>query len=483
MMSDLEVRTQRGTVCDSMYICTASSRTTYDRFVGRKHFPLSVFSTSFQLCPSVNFRVHCKADRSYFTREDNRMYIDFQERSFCVWTVSKYFTWSRTIPSYSKSPKIVSDANVMATTSAVPQLHFSGPNIDCSNSCYSRKVIPSGFSPLLTVLPSWMWLPRVTLLHCLMDRYLPSAFSNSVNSFPYAQFLMACFQQTFKRCALCTHECVSKACCHLSSMSDSGSGCNSSRMSRVCSSTISCHSSACCHCETESNCVNSCILSDSGASNEPKDISLDMTSSCENSRPHVSSSDNSLLSRCVATTQKRSSAEVDGVVNDAMNSSLSTTNRVTCTAADDMSAENHVKLSFFVRVSSETSSDDDADDEWSVSSDDDDDGMSEWWDDDDDDNLTNGSRCFLADLDPFKVNGLYIPPESNTPISSPQYCHLPLLNSTTEFEMTESEKALKLINDNWQRLYSNDDVNVKSSSRHDHTKHVCFFCICIFLSS
>ena len=157
-----------------------------------------------------------------------------------------------------------------------------------------------------------------------------------------------------------------------------------------------------------------------------------------------------------------------------MNSSLSMTNRVTCIAADDMSTENHVKLSFFVRVSSETSSDDD---EWSVSGDnDDDDVMSEWWDDN---NLISGSHCFLADLDPFNVNGLYIPTESNKSISSPQYCHLPLLNSTTEFEMTETKKALKRINDTWQRLYSNDDVSVKSSSHHQ-TKHVCFFCICIF---
>ena len=76
----------------------------------------------------------------------------------------------------------------------------------------------------------------------------------------------------------------------------------------------------------------------------------------------------------------------------------------------------------------------------------------------------------FVELDPLKINGLYIPQTSNVPVSS-SHCQSLQLELTAEIE-TESEKALKLLNDSWQQWYS-DDVKIRPTSRlQHHTKHV-----------
>jgi len=143
--------------------------------------------------------------------------------------------------------------------------------------------------------------------------------------------------------------------------------------------------------------------------------------------------------------------------------------------------------SFFIRASdstydasnysdSDASDDDDGDDEWDAEAASDDE--SDCWCCDDDESWTSHAsttHCVFVDLDPLKINGLYIPQTSNVPVSSSHCQSLPL-ELTAEIE-TESERALKLLNHSWQQWYS-DDVKIRPTSRLQHyTKHVCIYSI------
>ena len=476
----MDVRT-RETVGVTMGFSTANSRTTDNSITGRRYLPFSVFDTSFQLCPSVHLRVRCKADRSFFTEEN--LYTGCQEqRRVCARTVaSRYFTQNEMIRSCNKR-KIMSNVDVMVASFAMPKLHFCGPN---ENFCYRDlccKVIPSSFRPVLTFFSS-----KKALVYNTLDRLLPGLCSFGAScSYPYARFMMACFQQMFRCSAMCTCHCVD-CICSQPSIRDS-CGCNSTRTTE-CKQCFSRLSS-----ESETNCVHSGVKNDfNGVSIQHGGVNA------------IGSSNTQLLSLECSTTVPNhivteSICDDDDGDAQSLNRQTFRTNYVstvpclTTSQAERSSItnENHVKSSFFIRVSHidssdwpETDSGDDGDNDNDDATDAASDSESDSWDTDDDDDdddddsgwtsCTNVSQCFLADLDPFKINGLYIPQTSNVPVSYSR-CHSLPLQPASEIE-SESERALKRINDTWQQWYNGDGKLKPSSRRQHHTKHVCLFSV------
>jgi len=492
----------RETVGENMDTCTANSKTTYNRVIGRRKLPFSLFNTSLQLCPSVHLRVHCKADRTSFTEEDS-LYIDYEEhRRFCVRTVvNKYFTQNRTVRTCDKLKlrNIMSDIDTMAASLSQPTLHFIGPIKKCSQSSSYLKVIPHCFSPIFMFFSSWMWQLHVPLLYNILDRMLPRFCSfRTFCDYPYAEFLMACFQYTYRRDALCT-----RLFCRQPSMLHSCS-CNSSSNSSEHEQFTSHDSSVGrYHYEAETNSVNSGMpVQINGATDlsnwasysevmQPRNTSGNI---CSNSSRHTR------LLECIATVPSdvpnctdddddddddENDAECRGdtcIYGSSLKEvsfgadSVSGTPFLTSSGIDESwsTDESDFKSSFFIHASNLDTSDDDDDDESDVvtASDDDSDCC---WDDDDSCWLSpaDGAQCFLVDLDPFMVNGLYIPQTSNVPVSHSRCLSLPV-DLATEVE-SESERALKRVNDTWHRWYK-DDVTMKTLSAHQcQTKHVGVF--------
>jgi len=485
---------------DSMNTSTAINKTTDNRVIGRWKLPFSLFHTSLQLCPSVHLRVHCKADQTFFTEEDN-LYIDYREqRCFCVKTlVNKYFTRNQTVGTSDqlKLRNIMSDTYVMAASCSRPTLHYIAPDDNRSQFCSYLNVMSSCLSPILTFFSSWMCRPRVPLLCNMLDRMLPKFCSfGAFHHYPYAQFMMACFQYTYRRDTVCTH-----ICSH-SSPSDSYSF-NSSSMCSEHKLFISCNSFVQpYHCEAETDSVHSSTPIQFDGSTLYGDDFCDLASDSDmmqtrNTSGNIPSNNNqdTWLSECFSTvpndfiTANFSDDDNDDDSNEKCNggsyvpvhaSSLkkvsfrancvSVAPFLTTSGTDEAGStdQSQFKSSFFIRASDLDTSDDDDDDDDIVSDDE-----SDCWDEDYDSCWTSpvdSAHCFLVDLDPFMVNGLYIPQTSNVPISHSRCLSLPP-DSATEVE-SQSEKALKCINDTWQQQH-NCDVTIKTLSAHQHqTKHV-----------
>ena len=472
-------------------ICTANSRTTDNRVIGRRHLPLSLLDTSIQLYPSVHLRVRCKAERTFFAEEDNS-YTDCQEQGpFCPQMVAaRYFMLNRTIRTCYKLPKIMSDVDVMAASFSATKMHLTGSDENCCHCASHRKVIPSYLPSILTFSSSWMWRPHVLRIY---NTLLPwfCLFSASC-SYPYAQFLMACFQWTFRRSTTC---CISHIYCR-SSVCDSCNS-NSGSMSHECKPFVGCHSSVGYQCETETSGGNSSCVNDfSGAPQSDynvcgaiADCEEEVTAQHGNADINVSSHENGkILPPKCHTTVPNHIFTASLTVDDADNSDDDDDNGATWRAnstgitpvlATSSSTDNHTRWSFFIRASSSEASDcldSDEEDDDDIDTDADSDESDNCWDDDDtnDDSAlttcTSNAQCFLIDLDPLQITGLYIPPTSNVPVSQAQCWALPL-DSAAEVE-SESERTLKCINDTWLQCY-NEDVRTKSSSWQHNTKHVC----------
>jgi len=491
----------RETVRETMGTCTSNSRTTDNSVIGRRKLPFSLFNTSLQLCPSVHLSVHCKADRSLLTEEDN-LYIDCQkQRRFSVRTVvNKYFArnWAIQTCDKLKPRNTMSDADIMAASFSSPSLCFITPD---------ETVTPSCLVPVVTFFGSWMWQSHVPLLHNVLGRTLPGSCSfGAFCRYPYAEFLMACFQYTYRRSIVHCHDIFSQS----SSVSDSCS-CNSINMSTEHKPSVCCASSVGpYHCEAKANSVNVSLPTEFDGAILSVDDSCDLASDSDVMQPrnYGDYSGNDLdnkntdmrLSGCIATVPDviiRASVTDDDEDNDNSDSdercsgndyngsSLKNLSFGACclsaaplpaTSGTDVSSstdKSHFRSSFFVAASNSDTSDDDDDDD-----DDDEDAASDesdCWDDDDSGwtSPADAAQCFLVDLDPFKVNGLYIPRTSNVPVSHSQCLSLQV-DLAAEIE-SKSERALKRINDTWHQWY-NDDTGIKSLSDCQHqTKHVCIF--------
>ena len=499
----------RSTVCKTMYICTANNGTTDDSVIARTQMPFSLFCTSFQLCPSVNLQVQCKADRTFITEEDS-LYITCQEQlQFCTGTVTgRYFTWNRACNKYNKT---ISSFDMLSSTFAKPKPKFlsAGAVENFFNSNCDLKIIPSCLPAVRAVcFSSWMWQPRMALLYNLLDRLLPPLCSlDTARNYPYAGFLMACFQQTYRHSARYTCYCVSHMCLQASSLSDNCK-CKINGMNADCKPLISCHSPVGRDCETETSCVNSSDFDGATLSDDPHDMDARecvVIRHRTDSAASVSGIDNNdntgmLSAEYSATVPCHStSAHLDDVVVDnddyeddsgpSLNKSAFQANCVRnvplLTSLENQlcsTDDSHVKSSFFIRTSDSDASDcsdtdasdvfDDVDDDYVMGAAGDVD--SSCWDDDDDDDDDDTTQCFLRDLDPFKISGLYIPQTSNVPISQSQCQSVPL-QSAVEIE-TEAEKTLKRIKDCWQQCY-NCGTKKRPARCRSHTKHVCVFIV------
>jgi len=448
-----------------MGICTASNRTTDSSVLERRRLPLSLFDTSIQLCSSVHLRVRCKADPAFFT-EGNNLYIGCrEERRRCARTVAdSYFTQSQTVRTY----KMMSDVGEMLSFAKL-KLHCYKPDEKFSRRDLCCKVIPSCLSPSSMLFNKWIWLPNASLSSYSLDRLLPGLSSfGAAYCYPYARFLMACFQHTFRRSAVCTGLSIGLVCSQVSS-SDS---CRVTEFKPV----VGCQPSVGYQSESETKYVNSSLLNDAhdgaagsfgdDAVNEYKveqcgDAKHNNTEYCLSESYHITA---------ILPDDDADGDDVDESLNRAkLKANCSSTLPVERQSSAD---ESHVKSSFFIRVSDSECTDclaSEASDE-----DDDDDDESAYWfsdDDDDDSGWTTTSQCLLVDLNPLKINGLYIPQSSNVPVS-PSHSHSVSFGSADEVEF-QSVTELKHINDTWQQWYS-DDVKIKPSSRHHcHTKHVC----------
>jgi len=493
IVKDAETRAAVGETMGTL----SASRTTHNSVPGRRKLPFSLFNTSLQLCPSVHLSVRCKADRPFFTEKAN-LYIDFQEQHrFCVRTiVTKYFTRDRTIRTCDKRKltNIVSNIEIMAASFLLPSLHFIRPDENSNQSNFHLKVIPSFWPPLSTFFSSWMCRP---LLYNMLDRMLPGLCLFGARShYPYAQFLMACFQYTCRHSVVCT--------VYVHSPSDSSSG-----MSIEHKPLISCDSY---QYESETKSINSDLSVAFNSATLSDDDSGDLASDFDvprNTAGNVSGNSSAATwpSRCSATVQNDTTANVTDEVDDndddvgggggdekytddPVGGLLLKKVGVNCMSAAPFSItsmidesrstdESHFKSSFFIRASNSDTSDDEGNDD---DDGDDDDAASDdefdcCYEDDSEWTISaDAAHCFLVDLDPFKVNGIYIPQTSNVPVS--HLCHLSLpVGSAAEIE-SESERALKRINDTWQQWY-NDDVKSRTLSHRQHqTKHVCIFMSC-----
>ena len=498
---------------ETMDICTANSRTTDNSVIGRRHLPLSLFDTSIQLCPSVHLRLRCRADRTAFT-EDSKLYIVCQEqRLSCVKRIdNSYLARNRTIRTCNKL-KTMSGTDVTVAGCAMPKLHFCGLDQNCYCRDFHGKLIPSCSLPVMTFCNSWMWRPHTGLLLNTLDRLLPGLCSFGVSqNYPYARFMMACFQRMFRRSANCVRS--RPTVCE-------SYDCNSSSMNTEVRPFINCYSSVGRHCVSEANSVP--VMNDCNSASSSGDDACNATSESEvvqhgNTSTNVSSNNKmeKLSPGCTATVRNHfvtvsltdddaedSDDDADNDGDDDDDHSLSkakTTNIVsgapciTCYHVERQTSTdgNQVVSSFFIRASdSDASSYSDSD--ASDNDDDDDDGdwddsaaeaasddESDCWYSDDDECWTSRAstaHCVLVDLDPLKINGLYIPQTSNVPVSPSRCQYLPL-ESTAEIE-TESERALKLINDRWRQWYS-DDVKIKRTPQQQrHAKHVCILTVVI----
>jgi hypothetical protein len=122
-------------------------------------------------------------------------------------------------------------------------------------------------------------------------------------------------------------------------------------------------------------------------------------------------------------------------------------------SSSDSDSSNCSSRDAHVSCSEDSDDDDDDDDDDDKEEDDEDD------DDDDDDDDWSTTRepadlSCLSDLDPFQINGLYIPPTSTTPITQPTTsCCL----ETARVESSETEATVKMkhVNDKWNRAYGN----------------------------
>ena len=485
-ISAMDSRT-RDTAGEIMGICTANNRTTANSVNGRRHSPLSLFDTSFQLCPSVHLRVRCNADRTFFA-EEHSLYIGSQEqRRFCVKAVAnRFFARNRTILTCSKL-KMMSAVDVMVADVATPKLQFCGHAEQLYHRNFHSEVLPGCLPPALTFFTSWIWRPYTTMSYNMFDRLLPGLYLRGIScNYPYAEFMKACFQQMFRRRAM--RSCQSVNCVRSQSPACDGRNCSSSRSSEdkpFFSDQCVGH-----RCESETSCGNSDV---------PKDCDVTSSSASErevlqsrNASMDLSSNNNAemLPSECRATMPSLTGDDAKDSGDDDDNDLLSP-NRANCMSTAPCPTtlqvkrssscsrdSNRIPSSFFVRVSdsdsSECSDSDDADDVVDASSDDESDC---WYDDDDDDDDSgwtshaNTAQCLLADLDPLQINGLYIPRTSNVPVSHVRCRPVPF-ESTAETEYSESERALKRINDTWHQWY-NDDVKRKPPScQQRHTKHV-----------
>jgi len=501
------------TMGDIIGICTANSRTTDNRVVGRSHVPFSLLDTSIQLCPSVQLRVRCKAERTFFVEEDN-LYKDFKEqRRFCPRTVvNGYFAFNPTIQTCDKLKKIMSDASTMAPHSALPKLHRTGRYVNCCHCVSYHAVIPSRLPSVSTVSVSWIWWRHMMRLY---NTLLPGLglFAASCN-FPYAQFLMACFQHTSSRGAAYSLRCLSHPCFQ-------SSACHSCYYSTGSMSTQYklvvnyCHSSAQHHCETETTGGNSSSVNDFGdvlrsdfntvgdfevvqyrnanvkvtCNKNPENMPLQCSEIIPN---HMNTA--RLSSSAAEESDEDDSDSEDGAQSQTKDTVVAHSAGTTSFLAASSCADKKQNgcWSFFIRASDSDASDDlDSDDD---DDDDDSDAASDesdnCWEDNDEDgdadadnsltHCTRASQCFLIDLDPLKINGLYIPPTSTVPVSQSRCRSLPfdsppLLDSAAAEVESESMRTLRRINDAWQLCYNGDDVRMKSSSLQHHMKHVCVF--------
>ena len=474
---------------ETMGICTANRRRTDNSVIGRRHLPLSLFDTSIQLCPSVHLRLCCRADRTSFT-EDSNLYVGCQEqsRSSVNKTVNKYFLRNRTIQTCNKL-KTMSCLDVMIAGCAMPKLRFCGL---CENFCrrdFCGKLIPSCSLPVVTFCSSWLWRPHTALLHNTLDKLLPGLCLFGVaQNYPYALFMMACFQQMFRRSTNCVWSYPSV--------------CNSNSTSTEVRPFVHCYSSVGHHCVSEANCANSSVpvLNDCNGASSSGEDACNATSESEvvwhgNTATDVSNNNNTeiLSPGCSATvlnhfvTASVTDDDDDDDDDDDAHSLTKATNIVRGAPSHDIESQtstdvDQIVSSFFIRASdsdasdysdSDASDDDDDDGEWDAEAASDDE--SDCWYCDDDESWTSTTHCVFVDLDPLKINGLYIPQTSTVPVS-PSRCQSLPLELTAEIE-TESERALKRINDKWRQWYS-DDVQIKSTSHPQHrTKHVCIFSI------
>ena len=476
------------TMGEIISLCTAN-RTTDNRVVGRRHSPLSLLDTSIQLCPSVQLRVRCKAERSFFAEEEN-LYIDCQEqRTFCLRTVaSRYLAVNRTILTCDRLQKAMSDVDVVSARFAVPELHLMGLDKNCCPYACHRKVIPSHLPSLSPFSASWItWMRQFYMLRLYSTLFSGSSLFGSCSNFPYAWFLMACFKQTFRRSSACSRH----GCSQPSSVCDSCK-CNSSTMSNECKRYVGCCSSIECQRETETSGGNSGPANDFRAAPQSA-----MASECgvvdhRNADVNVSSNNNieMLPSQCdtivsnhsiptcltAADTVDDSDDDSDYGTTESLNGDISRPNSV-CTAPllamSRNTDENRSRWSFFIRASDSGSDTSDDDDDGTDAGSDESDGC---WDDDDDagdNNCTEAAQCFLIDLDPLRINGLYIPPTSNVPVSQPQ-CRSPLPPDSAAEIALEPAGTLKCINETWQQCYNNN-VKTKRCMQQRHTKHVCIF--------
>ena len=461
---------------ETMGICTANSRTANNSSARRRQLALSVFNTSFQLCSSVHLRVDCRADQSFFV-EDDHLYIDCQEqRHFCMRSVvNRYLVCNQTLRSADRLKfKIVSDSDMMTATFPMQKLCCIGPGDSYRHSICCCKVTRNCLPPQSTFFISWAWQPCEALLHIVLNRTLPGLCSfGFFSKYPYAWFLMACFQQRFSRSVACTHRDVNQQCSRFSSVSDT---CNMVGTESVeCKPSVSCQSSAGYHCETETS----------------YDVQNDFNGASSlqqrNSSMNVVDSENT--SGCSATVPNHiipAKVADDGDGNDRQSQEAIPLGANCMTDAPFSGAtetgkcviKNQTKSSFFVRASNSSDSDDDDDDN-NCDTDADSDDEFDCWDDDCDDNSdwtthADTTQCFLLDLDPFKISGLYIPQTSIVPVSQSQCLSLLVDSVAAEIE-PESMSVLQRVNDTWRQCYCND-ATVKPLSRHrHHTKHVCIF--------
>jgi len=484
-------------VGESMATCTANSGTTDNRFIGRRKLPFSLFSTSLQLCPTVHLRVQCKADRTFFTEEDN-LYIDYQERhQFCVRSiVNKYFNWNQTVRTCDKLKlrNMMSNIDRMTASFSLPPLHLIGSDENCSQYSSRPKVITSCVLPVLMFSNNWMLRSHVPLLHNTLDRMLPAlCWFGAFCRYPYAQFLMACFQHTCQRSVVCTRHVSFPS----SSLHNSCSYGSSSMISEHMTFDSYKSSVGLYQCdEAEINCVhsgppvefNGATLSDdylcdlainSDMMQQPRNISK------KNADKSSSGSSATVLYDSILANFA-DDVNDDYVFGSSLkkvsfdSNCMSVASCQISSKIDESGSTNtsNFRSSFFICASSigtvddSDDNDDDYDDGDSISASDDE---FDCWDDDDSGSTSpvSSAQCFLVDLDPFKVSGLYIPQTSNVPVSQSRCLSLPV-DLATEIE-SESERALKRINATWWQWYS-DDVNVKSFSDCQlQAKHVCIF--------
>jgi len=494
-------------------ICTANNRGTDSRVVGRSCLPFSLLDTSIQLCSSLHLRLCCKSERNYFV-EENNLYRDCQDqRSFCFWTVAnRYIAAITPVQTCDKLKTIMDDARIVAPHLALPKLHLSAPYQNCCRSISYSKVIPCCLPPLSTVSVSWIWWRHMLRLY---NTLLPGlGLFTAPCDFLYAQFLMACFQHTF-RCSVTYYHL--RHLCFESSVCD---GCNScSSMNPEYKPFVSCHLSVQHQSETETVGGNSSLGNDfsdvlRSSFNAVNDFEVaqhrknDMNVSCNKNPENVSLRCIEIIPNHINTgrlstpaAEEDSDDDVDGCNDNAAQSWNKDTAAAHSTGTGSSLAESsHADekqngcWSFFVRASDSDASDsldsdnDDGNDDVDTATSDESDNCCEEDDDSDADNTlthcTTISQCFLIDLDPLKINGLYIPPTSIVPVTQSRCWPLlldssPLLDSTAVEVESESAGTLRRVNDAWKQCYSGDDVEIKSLSRQNHTKHVCIF-QCLF---